>query len=154
MKKIIGLSLLTWAAFVVAAPPSDVVDKRFYPPDPEAVNARTLPKLVKGLASGMPFMAARKAILKQGWTPLDLKKNWLADEAPDCGLLECVLHRRGVVELQGCPTDQPVCVFYYRKGKSWLQLMATGEELKDLKAYYWSSQAPATEPLRQSDDGH
>jgi hypothetical protein len=151
MKKVISLLLLSWAAFAFAGPTPDAVDKRFYPPDPEAVDVHKLPKLVNGLASGMAFMTARRVILKQGWTPLDLKKSWLADEEPDCGLLECALHRRGVVELQGCPTDMPVCVFYYRKGKSWLQLMATGEELKDLKVYYWSSQPPESESRHRSD---
>lgn len=87
-------------------------------------------------------MKARRVILRNGWRPLDLKKDWLADEEPDCGLLECDLHRRGVIELEGCPTDRPVCVFYYRKGKSWLQVMARGEDLKDLVVYYWANQGP------------
>ena len=142
MKKLIVLSTLIWAGLAFAGQSAGAVDKRFYPPDPETVDVRTLPQLVKGLTPGMPFMTARKVILKRGWKPLDFKKHWLAEEAPDCGLLECVLHRRGVVELDGCPTDKPVCVFYYRKGNSWLQFMATGEELKDLKAYYWFSQSP------------
>lgn len=40
------------------------------------------------------------------------------------------------------PTDKPVCVFYYRKGKAWLQLMTWGEDVKDIKVYYWADQAP------------
>jgi hypothetical protein len=90
----------------------------------------------------MPFFNARKKILEYGWKPLNFKKTWLADEAPDCELLDCQLHRKGVIELKGCPTDKPVCVFYYRKGHSWLQLMATGEELQDLTVYYWANQSP------------
>jgi hypothetical protein len=118
------------------------VDQPNYPYDPNTVDFRKLPDLVPGLIAGNPFTAARKQILKHGWRPINLQKTWRAEEGADCGLLECELHRHGVVEVAGCPTDQPICIFYYRKGKSWLQVMATGETMKSLRVYYWVSQAP------------
>lgn len=135
---------------MASASPDEIIDRRFYPPDPDTVDASKLPRVAKGLKPGMPFLSARRAILKSGWRPLDLKKTWSADEEPDCGLLECQLHRRGVVELEGCPTDRPVCVFYYRKGTSWLQLMTLGEELNNIKVYYWAHQAPESTDDRSS----
>jgi hypothetical protein len=111
------------------------------PSDPNTVDARKLPDLVPGLVAGSLFTTARKQILKQGWHPINLQTTWRAEEGPDCGLLDCELHRHGVVEVAGCPTDQPICIFYYRKGKAWLQVMATGETMKSLRVYYWTSQA-------------
>lgn len=134
------LSLAPFGSFAQQTATSP--DLRFYPPDPETVDSKTLPRIVTGLHHGMPFLTARKMIVAAGWRPLDLKKTWQADESPDCGLLDCQLHRKGVIEVAGCPTDKPVCTFYYFKGKTSLQLMATGEQIKDLKIYYWSSQAP------------
>lgn len=93
----------------------------------------------------MSFIAARKHILKQGWRPLNLLKTWGADEEPDCALLDCELHKNGVIEVEGCSTDKPVCTFYYRKGKTWLQLIATGESLEMLQVYYWARQAPPSQ---------
>lgn len=142
MKLLVLLSLAIACVTASAASDDKTIDRRFYPPDPDTVDANKLPSVAKGLKPGMPFLSARRAIIKSGWRPLDLKRTWTADEAPDCGLLECVLHRRGVIELEGCPTDRPVCVFYYRKGASWLQLMAHGEDLTDLKIYYWATQKP------------
>jgi hypothetical protein len=141
--RLLVLLCLVFACTMASASPDDkAVDRRFYPPDPDTVDASKLPRVASGLKPGMPFLSARRAILKSGWRPLDLKKTWRADEGPDCGLLECALHRRGVIELEGCPTDRPVCVFYYRKGKSWLQLMTLGEEFDHIKVYYWARQAP------------
>ncbi len=145
MKFIVLLCLAATGAMASASPDDKVIDRRFYPPDPDTVDASKLPRVVKGLKQGMPFLSARRAIMKSGWHPLDLKRTWPADETPACELLECTLHRRGVIELEGCPTDKPVCVFYYRKGASWLQLMTLGEEFNDIKVYYWAEQAP--EPI-------
>lgn len=117
-------------------------DLRFYPPDPDTVDTSKLPHLVSGLVAGTTFTAARKQILKQGWRPHNLLKTWRTEEGSDCALLDCELHRSGVVEVEGCPTDKPVCTFYYRKGKIWLQLMATGETKEKLRVYYWARQAP------------
>jgi hypothetical protein len=121
---------------------NDVIDQKNYPYDPAAIDSRKLPKLVPGLVAGSPFMLVRKKILRQGWHPINLQKTWKADESPGCILLDCELHRHGVVEVAGCPTDQPICIFYYRKGKAWLQVMATGETVKSLRVFYWASQAP------------
>lgn len=142
MRRLALLCLMVTCTMAFASSYDKVVDRRFYPPDPDAVDSSKLPRVAKGLKQGMPFLSARRAILKSGWRPLDLKRRWAADEEPDCGLLECVLHRRGVVELEGCPTDRPVCVFYYRKGGAWLQVMTLGEELDRIKVYYWANQAP------------
>lgn len=139
-------SIVLWLLLVPICPFARQIeaapDLRYYPPDPDTVDTRTLPHLVTGLRPGMPFLEARKQVIAGGWKPLDLKKTWKADETADCDLLDCQLHRKGVIEVEGCPTDKPVCTFYYFKGKSWLQLMATGEEMKTLKIYYWSTQAP------------
>lgn len=121
---------------------STTIDTRYYPPDPDAVDATTLPRVTPRLHSGSPFLVARRALLKAGWQPVNLKRHWVADEPTDCGLLECALHRQGIVELEGCPTDKPVCVFYYRKQNAWLQVMATGEAMSDLRVYFWAHQAP------------
>ena len=142
MKSIVLALLLALPICAIAENNNDQTDLRHYPPDPDSVDAGTLPHIVSGLTSGMPFFVARKKIIANGWKPLNLKKKWLAQEEPDCGLLDCELHRKGVVEVEGCPTDKPVCVFYYHKGKSWLQLMATGEELQTLTVYYWANQSP------------
>ncbi|GAB2861522.1 hypothetical protein GCM10027277_32770 [Pseudoduganella ginsengisoli] len=136
------MNALLFASLLSAANFDADYDLRFYPPDPETVDARKLPYLVSGLVVGTTFTAARKQILKQGWRPYNLLKTWRADEQPDCVLLDCELHRNGVVEVEGCPTDKPVCTFYYRKGKVWLQLMATGETRETLRVYYWAKQAP------------
>lgn len=133
--RVIALLLSTLAIDGSAAPKN-------YPYDPNTVDSRKLPALVPGLFSGRPFITARKQILKQGWHPVSFQKTWQAEEGPDCALLDCELHRHGVVEVAGCPTDQPICIFYYRKGKAWLQVMATGETMKSLRVYYWANQAP------------
>ncbi len=142
MRRFALLCLMVTCTIASASHDDKVIDRRFYPPDPDTVDATKLPHVAKGLKPGMPFLSARRAIIKSGWRPLDLKRTWTADEAPDCGLLECVLHRRGVIELEGCPTDRPVCVFYYRKGRSWLQVMTLGEEFGHIDVYYWANQAP------------
>ena len=150
MRRFALLCLMVTCTIASASPDDKVIDRRFYPPDPATVDASKLPRVAKGLTPGMPFLSARRAILKNGWRPLDLKKTWSADEEPDCGLLECELHRRGVIELEGCPTDRPVCVFYYRKGRSWLQVMTLGEELDRIKVYYWANQAPESATAQQN----
>jgi hypothetical protein len=125
-----------------SSPDDKVIDRRFYPPDPDEVDASKLPRVAMGLKPGMPFFSARRVILRSSWRPLDMKRPWTASEEPDCGLLECELHRRGVIELEGCPTDRPVCIFYYRKSSSWLQVMTLAEALNDIRVYYWNLQAP------------
>jgi hypothetical protein len=142
MRLLVLLSLAIACVTASAASDDKAIDRRFYPPDPYTVDASKLPRVAKGLKPGMPFLSARRAILKSGWRPLDLKRTWTATEEPDCGLLECALHRLGIIELEGCPMDRPVCVFYYIKGKSWLQVMTLGEEFDRITVYYWANQAP------------
>ena len=125
-----------------AATGEDGIPSLNYPYDPNSVDPQKLPHLVPGLTAGSAFTTARKQILKHGWRPYKLRKAWKSSELQGCVLLDCQLLRRGVVEVAGCPTDQPICIFYYRKRGSWLQVMATGETIASLRVYYWASDAP------------
>lgn len=87
------------------------------------------------IKKGMPFLSARKALIKQGW------KLYITNEAELIGT-EVLLKRIGVVEVERCTEGEQFCEFNYKKNKKCLVISTTGEEIKDLVIHDWGFTCP------------
>ncbi|WP_283435841.1 hypothetical protein [Pseudomonas helmanticensis] len=90
------------------------------------------------ITQGMPFLSARKALLKQGWQPN------LTDEMNPDGLMK-TLRNMGVSEVQRCTEGVQYCEFDYRKNNECLVVSTTGEKVKDMRINNWGFKCPDTD---------
>ncbi len=91
----------------------------------------------KDLRKGMPFLTARKSLIRNGWRPVKTK--------PVYGAVEKILIDAHITEVESCAMDKAVCILNYRKGNKCLRLFIKGEEIKDMYVYEWSNDCAETE---------
>lgn len=92
-----------------------------------------------GLYRGMDFFQARQKIINQGWVPYKTHHDFVKegeDGFPYSGI-ERRLINRGVVEISGCSLGKTSCVFYYSKAGKCFLLETDGENVSQLKLFYW-----------------
>jgi hypothetical protein len=93
-------------------------------------NATELP-----INKGMPFLNARKALIKQGWEPN------LTDEMDPDGLMK-TLRNMGISEVQRCTEGVQYCEFNYKRNNQCLVVSTTGEKVKDMRINNWGFNCP------------
>ena len=97
------------------------------------------------LKVGEPFLAARARILRFGWNPLPIPRDY------EYIGTEKELAERKFLEVAYCSIDRgSLCVLYYRRGSSCLRLGTVGEQLKYMKITYWAEECPSAEELPDS----
>lgn len=87
------------------------------------------------ITKGMPFLSARKALIKHGWKPN------LTDYIDPSGTMR-LLRDIGVKEVERCTEGFPYCEFNYKKNNVCLGITTTGEEVKDLIIEAWDFKCP------------
>lgn len=90
------------------------------------------------IKKGMPFLSARKALIKHGWKPN------LTDEMEPGGLMK-ILRNIGISEVERCTEGVLYCEFNYKKNKVCLVVSTTGEEVKDMIIDGWGFKCPETD---------
>jgi hypothetical protein len=83
------------------------------------------------ITKGMPFLGARKALIKHGWKP------YITNETELVGA-EVLLNKMGILEIESCTEGVQYCEFHYKKKKECLSVTTTGEEVRDLIIYGWN----------------
>lgn len=82
------------------------------------------------IEKGMPFLDARKLLLKDHWIPADHEEIGVEND----------LGRMNINEVESCAMGQAFCIFNYKKNNKCLKLISKGEEVKDMKVYSWSGE--------------
>ena len=82
------------------------------------------------IKEGMPFLSARKELLKKGWKPSISKEMQPVGTAVE-------LKNRGIIEIERCTQGVQYCVFHYKKNKQCLGVTTTGEEVEELVVDAW-----------------
>jgi hypothetical protein len=82
----------------------------------------------------MPFLNARKALIKNDWKPNPTYSG-------DFGV-ENTLVKKGFNEIESCTEGLRFCSFNYIKNGTCLGVATVGEEVKDMKIYSWSFKCP------------
>jgi hypothetical protein len=88
------------------------------------------------LAKDMPFMSARKLLLKERWRPVNIHAN---DDYALMGV-EHELAKKRVKEFDACSIDYSNCVMRYKRGNECLTVYTSGEKIKDMKVVHWSDE--------------
>lgn len=89
------------------------------------------------LKVGEPFLAARARILRAGWHPVRMHRDY------EYIGTEKELIDRKFVEVAYCSIDAgSLCVLYYRKKTKCLRLGTIGERLSYMKVTRWSEECP------------
>lgn len=89
------------------------------------------------LKKDMPFLEARKQLLRTKWLPITLH----AKDYAYIGV-EKTLIRNGIKEIENCALDQSLCIFNYQKDGRCLRVISQGEKLKDMRVYEWKEECP------------
>jgi hypothetical protein len=97
------------------------------------------------LQKDMPYVAARKLLLKEGWLPINLH---LHDDYELMGV-EHELSKHNFKEFDSCSIDYSNCVMRYKRAKKCLTVYTIGEKIRDMKVVDWNSVRP--ERAAQSD---
>ena len=87
---------------------------------------------IKGISVHMPFLAARKVILKDGWLPVVTQQ-----ESILTGLERTLARKHRVREIDHCTMDLPLCMFKYQKGGNTLTVFSWGEQMNYLELKFW-----------------
>jgi hypothetical protein len=87
------------------------------------------------IKKGMPFLSARKALIKHGWQPSAPKAMQPVGTAVE-------LERIGIVEIERCTQGVQYCEFHYQKNSECLGISTTGEEVEDLVVDAWDFKCP------------
>lgn len=82
----------------------------------------------------MPFVNARKALIKNGWKP---NPTYTGEYG-----VENILQRKGFTEIESCTVGLQFCTFNYVRNGVCLGVATIGEEVKDMKVYSWSFKCP------------
>lgn len=94
------------------------------------------------LKVGEPFLLARSRILRSGWRPMRIPRDY------EYIGTERELAERNFLEVAYCSIDRgSLCVLYYRKGSSCLRVGTVGEQLKYMKITYWATECPSADEL-------
>jgi len=83
------------------------------------------------ITKGMPFLSARKALIKQGWIP-----DPTDETAPD-GVMK-TLRNIGLLEVERCTEGVQYCEFNYKKNDACLVVSTIGEKVKDMRVDAWN----------------
>ncbi len=86
------------------------------------------------IKEGMPFLKARKALIKNGWEPNTTYSGEFG--------VESVIQRKGFNEIESCTEGVRYCSFNYIKNEDCLGVGTVGEEVKDMKIYSWNFKCP------------
>jgi hypothetical protein len=87
------------------------------------------------IKEGMPFLSARKALLKHGWKPSVSKEMQPVGTAIE-------LQNMGIIEIERCSQGVQYCELHYKKNKQCLGVTTTGEEVADLIIDAWDFRCP------------
>lgn len=87
------------------------------------------------IETGMPFLSARKALIKHGWQPSASKELQPVGTAVE-------LERIGIVEIERCTQGVQYCEFHYQKNSECLGISTTGEEVQELVVDAWDFKCP------------
>jgi hypothetical protein len=90
------------------------------------------------IKEGMPFLAARKELLKHGWKPSVSKEMQPVGTAVE-------LQNMGIIEIERCTQGVQYCEFNYKKNKECLGITTTGEEVDALVIDAWDFKCPTEE---------
>lgn len=87
------------------------------------------------LSEGMPFLQARKLLLKDGWIPIDLQSK---SQASEVGTQELMLNEKGIHEVDICSMDAgALCNLFYKKRQACLRVTTHGENLINMRVIDW-----------------
>lgn len=92
----------------------------------------------QAVKDGMPFLQARKNVMREGWSP---RKTHIND-GYDFSRTEKNLLRRGLSEVESCAMDRPYCVFNYERAGQCFRVVTVGEDVRDMKVAQWSNDCP------------
>ena len=73
----------------------------------------------KELKKGMPFLAARHALIDAGWRPINVHE----DDNNDYFGATSDLINAHIMEVESCAMDQLFCIFNYKKSGKCLRLL-------------------------------
>lgn len=90
------------------------------------------------IKKGMPFLSARKVLIKHGWKPN------LTNVMEPGGVMK-TLRDMGISEVERCTEGVQYCEFNYRKNKTFLVVSTTGEEVKNMIVDDWGFKCPEAE---------
>lgn len=82
----------------------------------------------------MPFLTARKTLIKNGWQP---NPTYTGEYG-----VENILQRKGFTEVASCTVGLQFCSFNYVKNGACLGMATVGEEVEDMKVYSWNFKCP------------
>jgi hypothetical protein len=90
------------------------------------------------LKKGIPFLSARKFLIKQGWHPIivDKGKYFVFSKT------EKVILNAHIIELESCAMDRHLCIFNYKKDETCLRLLVEGLDIKEMHVYKWTYECP------------
>ena len=91
------------------------------------------------LHKDMPYINARKLLLKQGWHPVNLH---LHDDYAFLGV-EHELHNKNFNEFDSCSIDYSNCVMRFKREKKCLTVYTFGEKIRYMKVVDWNNECPA-----------
>lgn len=94
------------------------------------------------LQKGMPYVSARKALLKEHWKPLNVHAQ---DDYVPMGV-EHELVKQRYREFDSCSVDNSSCVMRYRRNTECLTVFTIGERIKYMKVVDWSDKCPEELP--------
>ena len=92
----------------------------------------------KALKKGMPFLVARDLLIHDKWQPINLHEG----ERYDYLGIENELIAAKIKEIESCAMDKSLCLFNYKKKHTCLRLFTRGEDIKDMRIYYWTHECP------------
>lgn len=98
------------------------------------------------LQKDMPYVAARKLLLKEGWLPVNLH---LHDDYALMGV-ERELFKHNFKEFDSCSIDYSNCVMRYKRAKQCLTVYTVGEKIRNMKVVDWNSECPDGAPQSDS----
>lgn len=94
------------------------------------------------LQKDMSFLAARKLLLKEKWTPINVHAH---DDYALIGV-EHELAKKNIKEFDSCSIDYSNCLMRYRRGEACLTVYTVGEVVKDMKVVDWSEECHEQPP--------
>ncbi|ALV07121.1 hypothetical protein [Roseateles depolymerans] len=98
-----------------------------------------LPSHAAPLKKDAGFIQTRAQLLKEGWQPVTTQ---VGDEGGPIGT-EASLIAAGIVEVESCAVDRPLCILNYRRHQRCLRLITSGEELPTMTVDSWTHRCPA-----------
>lgn len=91
-----------------------------------------------GLKKGMRFLAARDLLMHEKWRPINVHQG---DGYEYIGV-EKALRTARIDELESCAVDIALCIYNYSRGRECLRLATEGEDIAEMRVYYWTHECP------------